>query len=78
MYAMYGKGMAGLDMVAFLSLPIANIPPRPAFFLGFLSMTSQRDAFMIGPTCKLCVGFNACSAMTIHSVSRTQTTHLPY
>lgn len=74
---MYGKGIAGLDIVAFFSLPIANTPPTPAFFLGFLSKPSQRDAFMIWPARKLHVGFNQFSATTIHSVSRTQTTHLP-
>lgn len=38
---MHGKGMAGLGNVDFLSPPGAKIPARPAFFLGFLPLTSQ-------------------------------------
>lgn len=36
MHAMYGKGMAGLGSVDFLSLPIVEIPASSAFYLGFL------------------------------------------
>lgn len=36
MHAMYGKGMAGLGSMDFLSLPIVEIPASSAFYLGFL------------------------------------------
>lgn len=40
MHAMYGKGMAGLGSVDFLSLPIVASPARSAFYLGFLALSS--------------------------------------